>query len=403
MANRQNRKTRKIGGPDRRRGDRLKRAWATLLCKVCGIVRFRGHNHTIGGRRATCRYTCWLCKETMAGPGKQALDAHKSVCLRRLVQRYCGICEQSLPMNTPMSRKFHVGQCDEEGERRMWERALAGPHERVWPQARVAPLGDLIAQGVHASYISAEANLSVGTLSHWISRWRRRGFLSTTRRLVCATREPIVRRPTVALAPLTRFYPYVNATPTTEHELVLLVDRHVPKNLPESIRPDVCQQILLDILGGRLDPEQLPKFMPEIIREVKQALHPWHERSLEELRESADGRDYLETHAAEPMAECDDGSLDTRHRSFDCPVCGGLVHAGALRQHEICEIIEREIHRPFLRVVRGHWGTRQNQSWFLTRVEEMENPTFGVKCDLLDMQARSERANNAVENCEICG
>lgn len=59
------------------------------------------------------------------------------------------------------------------------------------------------------------------------------------------------------IAPMAEVYPYVTTTPTEDHELLLAVDRLVPKNLHADARADLCQDIIVQILVGELSLDNL--------------------------------------------------------------------------------------------------------------------------------------------------
>ena len=58
------------------------------------------------------------------------------------------------------------------------------------------------------------------------------------------------RRRSQAATGITELYPYISGAPSTEHELILAVDAAVPKGLPNAVRCDVCQDMLVAILSG---------------------------------------------------------------------------------------------------------------------------------------------------------
>jgi len=51
-------------------------------------------------------------------------------------------------------------------------------------------------------------------------------------------------------------YPYIS-NPTSEHELLLAVDAVVPKALPNDVRCDVCQDMIVAVLSGETNVENL--------------------------------------------------------------------------------------------------------------------------------------------------
>lgn len=70
--------------------------------------------------------------------------------------------------------------------------------------------------------------------------------------------------------PLTEFYPYISTTPTEDHELLLAVDRLVPKGLNPDTRADVCQDMLVAVLSGDVSLDNLagerPKYMKQFFK-----------------------------------------------------------------------------------------------------------------------------------------
>lgn len=69
---------------------------------------------------------------------------------------------------------------------------------------------------------------------------------------------------------LTEFYPYISVTPTEDHELLLAVDRIVPKGLNPDTRADVCQDMIVAILSGEVSLENMagerPKYMKQFFK-----------------------------------------------------------------------------------------------------------------------------------------
>jgi len=52
-------------------------------------------------------------------------------------------------------------------------------------------------------------------------------------------------------------YPYISGVPTAEHEMLMAVDAIVPKGLPNAVRSDVCQDMIVAILSGEVTMENL--------------------------------------------------------------------------------------------------------------------------------------------------
>ena len=49
---------------------------------------------------------------------------------------------------------------------------------------------------------------------------------------------------------LPEFYPYISGNATGEHDMLLAVDAIVPRNLPNSMRCDLCQDMIVAVLSG---------------------------------------------------------------------------------------------------------------------------------------------------------
>jgi hypothetical protein len=56
---------------------------------------------------------------------------------------------------------------------------------------------------------------------------------------------------------LPELYPYISGNPTSEHEMLMAVDQIVPKGLPNSVRSDVCQDMIVAVLSGDTTVENL--------------------------------------------------------------------------------------------------------------------------------------------------
>lgn len=52
-------------------------------------------------------------------------------------------------------------------------------------------------------------------------------------------------------------YPYIMGAPNDDHELLLLVNGAVSKNIPPEARADICQDILVALLSGTVAKDQL--------------------------------------------------------------------------------------------------------------------------------------------------
>jgi hypothetical protein len=95
-------------------------------------------------------------------------------------------------------------------------------------------------------------------------------------------------KPKPQLAPVSEYYPFIingRAAP----EILTLVHDAVPKTLPEQIRPDICQDLVVSLLARELKPSDLKGAVPEFIKENWRKLTPkWGFVSLSENR--FDGR-----------------------------------------------------------------------------------------------------------------
>lgn len=60
------------------------------------------------------------------------------------------------------------------------------------------------------------------------------------------------------ITPLAEFYPYVMAESLRGSDLLKLINDTVPKNLPEYVRADVCQDLALAVLTGEVSESQIP-------------------------------------------------------------------------------------------------------------------------------------------------
>lgn len=80
------------------------------------------------------------------------------------------------------------------------------------------------------------------------------------------------RRPTrTNLDPLAEVWPFMLTAPAATESgatLVTLVDAIVPKTLPELVRQEVCQDLLLAVLEGEVTPDQLRGSIGQYIAEV---------------------------------------------------------------------------------------------------------------------------------------
>ena len=61
-------------------------------------------------------------------------------------------------------------------------------------------------------------------------------------------------------------WPYISGTPTSDHDLLLTVDRIVPKHLPPASRADICQDMIVAILTGETTVGDLQDSVPEYMK-----------------------------------------------------------------------------------------------------------------------------------------
>jgi len=77
-----------------------------------------------------------------------------------------------------------------------------------------------------------------------------------------------VRRPTIVYEPVTEVWPFLTKAEPTEHDLLMAVDAVVPKTLPETIRQDVCQDLILAVLEGTVPIAGLAESAGEYTKQV---------------------------------------------------------------------------------------------------------------------------------------
>jgi len=65
------------------------------------------------------------------------------------------------------------------------------------------------------------------------------------------------RKERVAKVQLPEVYPYISGIPTSDHDMLLAVDAIVPKGLPNAIRCDVCQDMIVAVLSGETTVDNL--------------------------------------------------------------------------------------------------------------------------------------------------
>lgn len=65
------------------------------------------------------------------------------------------------------------------------------------------------------------------------------------------------------------FYPFISGVPSMDHDLLLTVHAAVPKGISHTIRGDLCQDLLRDVLAGELRVENIPNVLPNYIMEAR--------------------------------------------------------------------------------------------------------------------------------------
>lgn len=66
--------------------------------------------------------------------------------------------------------------------------------------------------------------------------------------------------------PMLTTWPYVRSFDNDDHALLKYVNDLVPRNLPEHVRSDVCQDVLVDIVSGELTRDGVKSRLPEYVR-----------------------------------------------------------------------------------------------------------------------------------------
>lgn len=80
------------------------------------------------------------------------------------------------------------------------------------------------------------------------------------------------------VAPLAECYPYITTAPTEDHDLLLSVERLIPKTLPHEIRGDVCQDMIVAVLTGEVTLDNLrdapAKYMRQFFKQMPSKYGP---------------------------------------------------------------------------------------------------------------------------------
>lgn len=70
------------------------------------------------------------------------------------------------------------------------------------------------------------------------------------------------------LEPILTTWPFVRSFDNDDYALLKAVNEIVPRSIPEHVRADVCQDILMDIVSGKLALETVPHRMKEYTRKA---------------------------------------------------------------------------------------------------------------------------------------
>lgn len=68
--------------------------------------------------------------------------------------------------------------------------------------------------------------------------------------------------------PMPSLYPFISGEPKKEHDLLVAVHNVVPQGLPKQHREDICQDIIVAILEGKLNLENLKDEVPAFIKQA---------------------------------------------------------------------------------------------------------------------------------------
>jgi hypothetical protein len=71
----------------------------------------------------------------------------------------------------------------------------------------------------------------------------------------------------VPFVPVSEFYPYITSEPNEEHQFLLEIDSLVPKGLPNEMRSDVCQDMIVAVLSGQTTIENLKDSRAQYIKQ----------------------------------------------------------------------------------------------------------------------------------------
>lgn len=73
-------------------------------------------------------------------------------------------------------------------------------------------------------------------------------------------------------AQMAEYYPFITSTPTDDHELLLAVERLVPKGISPDIRGDICQDMIVSILTGEIDLANLKDATPRFVKQLYETM-----------------------------------------------------------------------------------------------------------------------------------
>ncbi|MGI9507138.1 MAG: hypothetical protein ACR2RE_29200, partial [Geminicoccaceae bacterium] len=77
-------------------------------------------------------------------------------------------------------------------------------------------------------------------------------------------------------------YPYIIGAARDDHALILEINNIVPYGLPADLRADVCQDMILAVLEGKLELKKLKSEMKNYLRIArKRSAMPWNTVSID--------------------------------------------------------------------------------------------------------------------------
>lgn len=81
-------------------------------------------------------------------------------------------------------------------------------------------------------------------------------------------KEKAEKRPRDAAPTGSLFYPYLIYEPNKENDLLFAVNNAVPKSVPEQLRADICQDLIVAVLSGEMDRSELEDQASVYIKKV---------------------------------------------------------------------------------------------------------------------------------------